>query len=492
MKQSIKRSMFGILLFLICFFITNTIISFCAVNGPAVLGDILTAPWGTCWFASFLIGIVIFLLILRKSEITPRDLFLSLGVLVILTLLFFLWEFSGWDPDINSVWWRYDTEFQNLLFRLHLIPQTDDAGLLSAYAWAYSWNYHLSSHTILHIGFAYLGYALSRLFRYLRLRRQPSDTPLPPVTRKRLIIASSVLGACLVIGITSYVIIVINRPVSTEVSSSDTVYEGGGAILSPGSTSWGYYDVSGTLLDSSATVTPENDQFQTTLSFQQNNDGTVHYGLLVLKNDRQTNYKVDDTDTRFYRFELTGDEEIRIPITVDVSDGTYCVTVAVVTEPDVTSDVLPGGSTNDMMVQSLLENIYIDRFYIDGATAPSPKTVSLTPAKGEKTYGIEVVTDDDHMKEISVVDSGSTMRALYANQNSEACAVTLIAFCDWEQVPLCEDADTITFPFDKGHPGYYDIQLPKNKAGSCYQVIALEEPSRFTLGTSPSYRIFLE
>ena len=492
MKSYIKRTVLGILLFLVFFVIANTIISFCTVKGPLILSDLLAAPWGTCWFAMILIGILIFLLIRKNDSITPISLFLSLGIIVILTILFFLWEYTGWDPDINSIWWRYDKELQELLLQLHLIPQTNDADLLSAYAWAYSWNYHLSSYTILHIGFAYLGYASCQLIRYFKLRRNASGKELSPATKRGLTIVSCVLGVLLVIGITSYVIIEVNRPVSTGSSATDIVYEGGGATLTPGGNSWGFYDSSGAILADASTVTPEDGQFRATLSFQQDYDSTVHYGLLVLKDNRQIAFQVAGNDTRLYRFELTGEDETDIPFCVDVSDHCYEVAVLIITEPDVTSEILPGGSTNDLMVQSILQNIYIERYYMEDGISPHYNEVSLTPAKGEKNNGIAVVTNDKYMKELSIVKSGSIMRALYADRYIDDCNVTLVAFCDWEQVPLTDGAETITFHYDKKHPGYYEIQLPQDKAESCYQVIALEEPHDFSNISNASYRIFLE
>lgn len=280
-----------------------------------------------------------------------------------------------------------------------------------------------------------------------------------------------------------------SQTVQNAENSADFTYnEDGSVTLGEGYVAYGFCDGTGDIVNSGEELECVEGKITGNIRYQQNKTSKVEYGLIVMTDYVQQSFKVDGKPTRFYTFELTGEDEICIPIELEVTEQSYEMEYLIISEPKATAEDFISG--DDLK----FNNIYASQerstgcFPIKGREEPEKIIKNLEFVDWPITLGFDLI--EGEYIPFCRAKSGQKSTMVIGQEGVDLDYYIVVAFCDWEQVSLNKGELVGYFDFNEGKNGSYEITFPQAKDGAMYQMFLFGKPNAGSFGAA-TFRVEL-
>ena len=304
--------------------------------------------------------------------------------------------------------------------------------------------------------------------------------------RKRNIIICVIILAVVILGVLFFFL-------SMRELDGFRYNDDGTVELGEGYVSYGFHDKNRKVYDNASVILVDDGMVEGEYVFSQNMPQECRYGLIVMKDFRQTVFLASGESTMMYEFSLVGDAKKQIPMSIVVDDTCHEIEMLIVTEPDAgTSEMInKDGSYNwDNMFAS--KSVYVQRFFVNESIPSIEEAIPASPLQCDYLVGFDLVDCEEEMPTVFAKKTGGeTARIIYGQDVMDTDYVSVVAFCNWKQVPLSNESDVLLLKIPRGLNGYYDIHLPECESGDVYQLFAFPEPNEFGAVNRASFRVIL-
>lgn len=262
-----------------------------------------------------------------------------------------------------------------------------------------------------------------------------------------------------------------NQPVLNDVPS--WVEENSNVV------SYGLYDSDGNIINASDKLTcPKNNQLNNTLSFSHFFKNGGDYGLIILADFKQTEFQVNNDNYKLYPFKIQPNSSININITVPIENNTKEISYIIVKKPNFFM------RDENLKTATFLREVIVLRYNFEDSNGSLQ--IDTKYKKGLKTYskatstGIFTSNVPDLSKIIFNTESNKDAYIRVGNETQVDLDFALIAFKDWEQIPLLDNELINYVKSSDGETQVYNLRFPEVKKLSNYQVIAFPKPYNYS------------
>lgn len=283
---------------------------------------------------------------------------------------------------------------------------------------------------------------------------------------------------------------------SDEENTGFEYHEDGIVTLGEGFTAYGFYSEEGQFVDSGGDIECDNGHVKGQVEFQQNHEGTTEYGLILMLDFIQREFMVEDTAYQMYRFSLTGEDDIRIDVDIDVMEGADRLTYLIIMEPDLRDFSLKDeDGWNNFMVT---KNVYSNSYFISdesGQIAKEDEVIStdeLPELEFDGNVGFELIKSELDMSVFDSAKGGEEAVLCIGGMGTKAEICTAVAFCNWEQVPVIQGELIQSYSCVPGRNSYEKIIFPDMQEEAVYQAFLFDASDGYAKPVRPTFRIKIE
>ncbi len=273
--------------------------------------------------------------------------------------------------------------------------------------------------------------------------------------------------------------------------------EDGTVTLGEGFTSHGFYTKDGKLADFGSAVECEDGCIRGCIVFQQNLPGTTEYGLLMMEDFIQKEFKVGNVSFDCYRFSLSGEGTARIEVELPVMDRAYEIEYLIVPQPDAQNFSMDSKSGWNNFLAT--KNAYTSSYKImdkhrNKRVPPAYERVNtfkLGEIQHGGSTGFELVKSSEELKIFDYANGGSRACLCLGSMKKEVDAYVVVAFCNWKQVEVAKGQLVRCYQSVPDRNSYDEIIFPNIKGDAVYQMFAFEMPiaSRAIASVNQTFRI---
>ncbi len=322
---------------------------------------------------------------------------------------------------------------------------------------------------------------------------------------KRAVAGISVLFVTIIILLTCFKAIFVgqegnqktSQSVDQQKSEKIRFNDDGTVTLGEGYTAHGLYTKDGKLVDFGNAVECEGGCIRGCIVFQQNLPGTTEYGLLLMEDFIQKEFKVGNTLFDCYRFSLSGEDTAKVEVELPVMDSAYEMEYLIVPQPDAENFSMDSKSGWNNFLAT--KNAYASSYKImdkDGNTRIPPVYKRVDTAKlGEIQYdgdiGFELVKSREELDVFDAANSGCRACLCLGGMRKEVDAYAVVAFCNWKQTEVAKGQLVYCYQSVPDRNSYDEIIFPNIKEDAVYQMFAFEMPieSRRIASVNQTFRI---
>lgn len=280
--------------------------------------------------------------------------------------------------------------------------------------------------------------------------------------------------------------------------SQDIIYHEDGTItLGEGLVAHGFYTLNGLIVNNGEKLTIENGNMKGIVNIQQNLPGTVDYGLLLMQDFIQQDFYVNAEKYWIYQFSMTGIDEKNIEIELPVEENATEFEYLIVQSPGMTGFENEQGLDWDKLIDS--KNAY-SFFAVLNETANGMKQDAaylyktadeIATLQSVPDVGFELFRTQDNLSVFGEASAGDKIGAGIASSLGDAQQYYLIAFCNWKQAVIEDQAKVIIYP-KMDRVLYDEIELPQVDEDAVYQMFLFELHGDSQRRLRPSFRMDLK
>ncbi|ARU59635.1 hypothetical protein CBW65_00025 [Tumebacillus avium] len=235
--------------------------------------------------------------------------------------------------------------------------------------------------------------------------------------------------------------------------------------------SYGLYEPDGKIIDNGTVLTPGPDNRITkVLSLSHFIEVDRKYGLVVLEDFKQIPFTVDGKTQTFYSFVMTPNKTINLKIDLTVSDGVQELDYLIIKKPEylVTDQDIEKASA---LQEALPLRFPINRqdnslnYAVPAQTFTSGPNDNVFISRQAEELKILFQSKDDEPAYLSV-----------GNIQKQDVDYALVAFQNWEQVPVDGQQPVLFTKLKPGERAVYPLQFPGTDAEQNYQIFAFPKP----------------
>lgn len=248
--------------------------------------------------------------------------------------------------------------------------------------------------------------------------------------------------------------------------------------LGLGMVAHGFYDtITNKIIDSGSLMKPVNGKINGQVSFQQNINEIRNYLLIILIDYKQYDFIVNDTTYSTYPFSLEGNEELRISVEIsNLNSDAHEFTYYIIPEPNITD--LSIDNSNEWNKLLMTSNIYSWRLLLNSLTKNanlSEYDNSYMKMASQTDYGIQLSKTHQEVAVMPTCKSMDDVELIISNPYNSDLEYAVIAFLNWEQIPLNNDIIKIV-KIPSNTNIYYKIKVPTVDKNAPYQIFAIPNP----------------
>lgn len=235
--------------------------------------------------------------------------------------------------------------------------------------------------------------------------------------------------------------------------------------------SYGLYEPDGKIIDNGTVLTPGADNRITkVLSLSHFIEVDRKYGLVVLEDFKQIPFTVDGKTQTYYSFDMTPNQTVNIKIDLTVRDGSQELDYLIIKKPEymVTDQDIEKASA---LQEALPLRFPINRkdnsldYAVPAQTFTSGPNDNVFISRNAEELKILFQSPDDEPAFLSV-----------GNIQKQDVEYALVAFQNWEQVPVNDRHPVLYAKVKPGERIVYPLQFPGTDAEQNYQIFAFPKP----------------
>lgn len=281
------------------------------------------------------------------------------------------------------------------------------------------------------------------------------------------------------------------------------VYNDDGTITLPeGGSAYGFYDLeTNKIIDSGTTIEITDDILQGSIHFHQNFPVERSYLLIVLIDYIQHEFYLEGQCFRCYPFQLEGDVEVYLDISVPLSESEgHEFAYMIVPNPETKPYLINGEYDWDTMFGDRRPKI--GRYNLNCNFQKSeeqefPTNYEIVQTEAG-TVGFELVKSRENPVICVEGKGGEQLDLEVPNQTAEEEEITYVVmgFVDWEQVSVDGEHLKYYVTVQPGTSAYIPVILPEVTEPSVFQIIAFSEPDmtldKYNWDNPAAFRVYVK
>lgn len=293
------------------------------------------------------------------------------------------------------------------------------------------------------------------------------------VTIKKVLWIVTAIIATLLLGI-----IVMNRKQASQEASSSSAYlqinEDGTVVLPLNSIHWMIRDpVTRKNINTENVIIPVEDKVKVIMEIEQNMPEAREYLLMVLKNNEQNEFILDNERCSSYRFQLDKQGEISFNIEVETNqDIDRELMFVFFKNPDYANSVV--NSDADLFAVLPFHQALSSRLLLYGDAAKKPEIhysdEAIVTDYDSRVHEIYLARDLEALRILAVAESGEKVNAIISNRWDYDVDYALGSFLNWQQHAF-PDGEMIKYIHVPSHTTkVYELTMPMVDKSTPYQV----------------------
>ncbi|MEF7658090.1 hypothetical protein [Bacillus thuringiensis] len=258
--------------------------------------------------------------------------------------------------------------------------------------------------------------------------------------------------------------------------------------------SYGLKDKSGQHIDNGSEIVSENNNVNVTLSFMHNVDENRNYGLIVLEDYQQKNFKTEENTKEIsnYAFQMKPNSSIDTKISLDVSPNAKELTFLIIKKPEYKL------KDNDLNKAAILEEVLSMRYPVNSNHKEEEKTKSIpvqpiqpkTVLKDNLYEPLFVTKNEEKLQAVFSENEGKELTVSNGNESKEEIDYAIVAFKDWEQIEILDNKKVAYTTVAPETRQIFNFKLPTVDQESNFQLVALPFPYKVSKDNYPSQQAF--
>ncbi|WJE22982.1 hypothetical protein [Bacillus cereus] len=254
---------------------------------------------------------------------------------------------------------------------------------------------------------------------------------------------------------------------------------------------YGLKDKNGQHIDNGSEIVSGNNNVNVTLSLMHNVDEDRKYGLIILEDYQQKNFKIeeDTNEVSNYAFNMKPNSSINTKISLDISPNAKELTFLIVKKPEYKL------KDNDLNKAAILEEILSMRYSVNShhkedektkATPVQPKTV----LKDDLYEPLFVTKNEEKLQAVLSEQEGKELTVSSGNESKEEMDYAIVAFKDWEQIEILDNKKVAYTTVAPETRQIFNFKLPTVDQESNFQLVALPFPYKVSKDNYASQQAF--
>ncbi|MED2186014.1 hypothetical protein [Bacillus wiedmannii] len=258
--------------------------------------------------------------------------------------------------------------------------------------------------------------------------------------------------------------------------------------------SYGLKDKNGQHIDNGSEIISENNNVNVTLSFMHNVDEDRKYGLIVLEDYQQKNFKIEENTNELsnYSFDMKPNSSIKTKISLDISPNAKELTFLIVKKPEYKL------KDNDLNKAAILEEVLSMRYPVNSNHKEEEKTKTdsvqpiqpKTVLKDNLYEPLFVTKNAEKLQAVFSESEGKELTVSNGNESKEEINYAIVAFKDWEQIEILDNKKVAYTTVAPETRQIFNFKLPTVDQESNFQLVALPFPYKVSKDNYPSQQAF--
>jgi hypothetical protein len=252
-----------------------------------------------------------------------------------------------------------------------------------------------------------------------------------------------------------------------EINSDEIIRETADTI------SYGIKSITGEHIDNGSKLNPENNKISVKISINHNIDEDREYGLIVLEDFKQVQFKIENKEefTKYF-FNMEPNSSKYINVSLPVNSKSRELNFLLVKKPNYKLKEL------DFNRAAILEEVLSMRYSInqtkhnDNVRETAPDTI----IKDGLNENLFVTKNKKKLESVFVEEEGKVLTLSAGNDTDKVMKYAIVAFKDWDQSKIINNQEVIYMTVPSEVRGIFDFKLPDVEHESNFQFIALPFP----------------
>ncbi|TCP54385.1 hypothetical protein EV586_1042 [Tumebacillus sp. BK434] len=250
--------------------------------------------------------------------------------------------------------------------------------------------------------------------------------------------------------------------------------------------SYGLYEPDGQIIDNGTVITPgSGNRITKVLSLSHFLEVDRKYGLVVLEDFKQVPFTIDGKTQTFYTFDMTPNQTVNVKIETTVQEGAQELDYLVIPKPEYMV------KDQDIEKASVLQEALPLRFPIH--RRQNSALDYATPVRTFTSGPNDNVFISSKAEELKILFQSPDDEPAYlsvGNIQKQDVDYALVAFMNWEQVPVDDQHPVLYAKVKPGERIVYPLQFPDTQTEQSYQIFAFPKPFQVDRQDYPSQHLY--
>lgn len=197
-----------------------------------------------------------------------------------------------------------------------------------------------------------------------------------------------------------------------------------------------------------------------------------------MSSNKQHDFIVNDTTYSTFPFSVEGEDGLRIDVEItNINSDAHEYNYFIISEPDINELSIDG--SNELIKLLMTSNFYWWRLLLSNSTKSinlSEYDESYIKMDSQMNYGIQLTKTHQEIIAMPSCTSMEDVELVLSNTNDYDMEYMLVAFLDWEQIPIDDDDMTKFIKIPSQTNIYLKMKIPYVEKDTPYQIFAIPKP----------------
>lgn len=236
---------------------------------------------------------------------------------------------------------------------------------------------------------------------------------------------------------------------------------------------YGLKSIEGENIDNGTVLSIEDNQVNVFVSIDHNIDEKREYGLIILEDFKQVEFRVDDQkDLNKHFFYMEPNSSMDIKVTLSVNKNSNELTFLIIKKPNYVLREM------DFVRVGILEEVLSLRHPLNHGKSSKVAEIAKPDSivkDGLNEY-IFVTNNKEKLQSVIMEIEGSNLLLSNGNDTDRPITYAILAFKDWEQSKIIRNKNVLFTTVSPNERQLFDFKLPQVSKDTNFQFIALPYP----------------